>query len=136
MSISEVILITLLFGPVTGIPLLTLAFRLRWAQKRGFANKLWRSCRPWLPGYYLGVLPITVLTGVLRWPSLSFLGALTSFVMSPLITAMIVEVFELLVDPLHPNCQICEYDLTGNVSGICPECGTPIERESHDSSKC
>jgi hypothetical protein len=23
-------------------------------------------------------------------------------------------------------CQVCLYDLTGNVSGICPECGTPI----------
>ncbi|UCG16338.1 MAG: hypothetical protein JSV19_13690 [Phycisphaerales bacterium] len=26
----------------------------------------------------------------------------------------------------------CGYDLTGNVSGICPECGTPIERKSTD----
>jgi len=24
------------------------------------------------------------------------------------------------------NCKKCNYDLTGNVSGICPECGTPI----------
>jgi len=24
------------------------------------------------------------------------------------------------------SCRICDYDLTGNVSGICPECGTPI----------
>lgn len=23
-------------------------------------------------------------------------------------------------------CRICAYDLRGNVSGICPECGTPI----------
>jgi len=23
-------------------------------------------------------------------------------------------------------CQVCDYDLTGNVSGRCPECGTPI----------
>ena len=27
------------------------------------------------------------------------------------------------------HCQRCGYDLTGNVSGRCPECGTPIERE-------
>lgn len=27
--------------------------------------------------------------------------------------------------PAH-CCQQCGYDLTGNVSGICPECGTPI----------
>ncbi len=27
------------------------------------------------------------------------------------------------------HCQHCGYDLTGNVSGRCPECGTLIERE-------
>jgi hypothetical protein len=27
------------------------------------------------------------------------------------------------------HCQKCGYNLTGNVSGVCPECGTPIERE-------
>ena len=25
-----------------------------------------------------------------------------------------------------PHCAKCDYNLTGNVSGICPECGTPI----------
>jgi len=25
-----------------------------------------------------------------------------------------------------PHCQVCDYDLTGNVSGRCPECGTTI----------
>lgn len=27
-------------------------------------------------------------------------------------------------DP-QPSCNRCRYDLTGNVSGVCPECGTP-----------
>ena len=26
-------------------------------------------------------------------------------------------------------CQHCEYDLRGNISGICPECGTPLTEE-------
>lgn len=26
----------------------------------------------------------------------------------------------------HPRCTTCRYDLTGNTSGVCPECGTPI----------
>jgi len=31
--------------------------------------------------------------------------------------------------PLPPDhCQKCGYDLTGNVSGVCPECGEDIER--------
>ena len=31
--------------------------------------------------------------------------------------------------PKQPgHCQQCGYDLTGNVSRVCPECGTPVER--------
>ena len=25
-----------------------------------------------------------------------------------------------------PHCAKCDYNLTGNISGICPECGTPV----------
>ena len=25
------------------------------------------------------------------------------------------------------ECVACGYDLTGNVSGVCPECGTPVD---------
>ena len=28
--------------------------------------------------------------------------------------------------PSPGDCQSCGYNLTGNVSGICPECGTPV----------
>jgi len=28
--------------------------------------------------------------------------------------------------PTFPLCWKCQYNLTGNISGICPECGTPI----------
>ena len=31
--------------------------------------------------------------------------------------------------PPPGHCRKCGYDLTGNISGICPECGTPIPRE-------
>jgi hypothetical protein len=27
-------------------------------------------------------------------------------------------------------CRACSYDLTGNVSGVCPECGTPISEKA------
>lgn len=35
---------------------------------------------------------------------------------------------------LHVACTQCDYDLTGNVSGICPECGTPIPQSNDDSA--
>lgn len=30
---------------------------------------------------------------------------------------------------IEPHCKKCDYNLTGNVSGICPECGTPVMRQ-------
>jgi len=33
---------------------------------------------------------------------------------------------------LPGHCRKCEYDLTGNVSGICPECGTPVQDQMTD----
>jgi len=32
------------------------------------------------------------------------------------------------------QCHRCRYNLTGNTSGICPECGTPITSESRKQS--
>ncbi len=33
--------------------------------------------------------------------------------------------------PKHGHCRTCAYDLTGNESGTCPECGTEIEAKGH-----
>ncbi|HXE51970.1 MAG TPA: hypothetical protein VN541_03100 [Tepidisphaeraceae bacterium] len=30
------------------------------------------------------------------------------------------------------RCARCGYDLTGNTSGVCPECGTPVPRNPRD----
>ncbi len=39
-------------------------------------------------------------------------------------------------DSMQPgHCQRCGYDLTGNVSGICPECGTPIPEPLEDAPR-
>lgn len=34
------------------------------------------------------------------------------------------------------HCASCCYDLTGNMSGICPECGTKISGQSESLSAC
>lgn len=34
-----------------------------------------------------------------------------------------------LVETDHTVCRHCRYDLHGNTTGVCPECGTPIEDE-------
>ncbi len=37
------------------------------------------------------------------------------------------------IDP--SQCRICDYDLTGNVSGTCPECGAPIDASKGKQEK-
>lgn len=32
----------------------------------------------------------------------------------------------------HLRCRTCDYDLTGNASGVCPECGTQIAQRPGD----
>ena len=55
----------------------------------------------------------------------------------PALVALLIPsaVLWLLVPrPIPPgHCQKCGYDLTGNVSGRCPECGTAIETEHKTS---
>jgi len=48
------------------------------------------------------------------WIPLAFAGPLT--------------VLLFILDRLSPpgKCRECGYDLTGNVSGVCPECGSPV----------
>ncbi len=57
------------------------------------------------------------------WLCLTFVGGLQWF---------LVAAFFMWLPRLNtsdPNCCAkCSYNLTGNVSGVCPECGTPIER--------
>ncbi len=36
-------------------------------------------------------------------------------------------------NPDHPVCGSCGYDLTGNVSGICPECGEAVAQGQVES---
>lgn len=46
----------------------------------------------------------------------------------------VTTIFELIDDERRDrlgNCAACGYDLTGNVSGVCPECGRTVGEERH-----
>jgi hypothetical protein len=49
------------------------------------------------------------------------------FVVLAVPTALLWSLDRRRIPPGH--CRKCGYNLTGNVSGICPECGTPVKRE-------
>ena len=34
----------------------------------------------------------------------------------------------------HPQCADCSYNLTGNTSGVCPECGTPVQPKAETTA--
>lgn len=69
---------------------------------------------------------------------LAILGGLAEGIVFPMIAAVVVAIFiyvlhwrghrpELLARfAANPHCPVCQYNLTGNLSGVCPECGTPI----------
>lgn len=65
----------------------------------------------WEPGfdYFYGSIPL--------WPFVLVSAATTGFLW-----------FKSLRRDMRGKCETCDYDLTGNQSGICPECGTPINK--------
>ena len=78
--------------------------------------------------YFLGALagclmPIDALRGVSPHMVLPGPGH------ALLISAVIYQIRKRL---RKGYCVACDYDLTGNVSGRCPECGTPIAAEAVD----
>ncbi len=43
-------------------------------------------------------------------------------------------IVNLAIPSNRPYCQECGYELTGNVTGVCPECGTPNAPGSQTSN--
>ena len=81
-----------------------------------------------------GSFPIVLLEGHAVLPSLktaalnsllySFVGVLMARLWSS--RRQLVSWVQLRRRPRPGRCPDCDYDLTGNVSGICPECGTLV----------
>lgn len=85
-----------------------------------------------------GVALLYVMQGSrpVHFPGIPVLAAnVVMYSFSALVVAGVVEVVRRLVatarsrnKPGAAYCPACQYNLTGNVSGVCPECGTKIER--------
>jgi hypothetical protein len=70
---------------------------------------------------------------------LAFLGSLYVMWYLAISMAFSPSVAEFLRSPLRPrppagHCTACGYDLTGNVSGVCPECGRSVAGKSSDAA--
>jgi hypothetical protein len=78
----------------------------------------------------LAVVWLAVLVELLSSPSWHGPAAIVLMPAVPLLlaTAGVYRHWSRPVGPTYPAgcCQKCGYDLTGNVSGTCPECGTEI----------
>jgi len=69
------------------------------------------------------------------WPQYSTLACTCA--VSAIGFCLLIILFVTLCFPVHkpmgePHCPHCNYDLTGNVSGTCPECGEPKNPETRD----
>ena len=81
------------------------------------------------------LLALTLLcgTGWLTWPSysLTLRGIMSNdmlfwgVIMLVVSVGLIVHARWTAERPSYPACARCGYNLTGNVSGVCPECGEP-----------
>jgi hypothetical protein len=69
------------------------------------------------------VSPVVVTSAVIGHSALIVLGA------PALVFVSTCGILNRVLKELYPpgSCQNCGYDLTGNESGVCPECGTKIK---------
>ncbi len=79
--------------------------------------------------YWLTVAAILAAPGIVLWPTmmtaLMLPGPLVLFFAALITSSRLPNVY------LTPGlCFKCGYDLTGNVSGVCPECGRPTQPQS------
>ena len=73
----------------------------------------------------LTLLILEGITGPVR-----YFDFLAVYILLPPLAAIAAKaIIWRLKQPSAPgHCETCRYDLTGNISGVCPECGTAIKR--------
>ncbi len=92
----------------------------------------------WILATYYGLIFLSILVAAATflledYPVNAALAAVVGFLMfvafvaamSGPMLALLLVVSEHPSRYPHGHCQSCGYNLTGNLSGICPECGTP-----------
>lgn len=100
----------------------------------GFIRKQWRcgNCNALLESAMIARIVICVLAGT---SSAALLGWVVSVKLSPygfVAFSVLAVLYGLYYNPVvvvevdHIVCVRCRYDLHGNTSGACPECGTHI----------
>ena len=87
-----------------------------------------------LPGFFLN-WPISFLEGPTPWSNRFIIGMwmLGNCVFYTGVGAAIgwlASLFSRRREEPGPQCVKCGYNLTGNVSGVCPECGKSLVEES------
>jgi hypothetical protein len=115
----------------------------------GILLDLLRARRWWWLGLWAAVAVALLGTTLADYPSyqraMSKNGSLGAYIYFSLNAGLTVaSLIMLVVAALLPlfrrgsrpgGCLTCGYDLTGNVSGTCPECGCAIENEESPDSR-
>lgn len=100
--------------------LIALVLCLAWkTQRRLFAQVMMAltvlCCTAWLTTHPLTISGI-FSNDMLFWGVIMFAVSLVALIIA----------YQPAAKPPWPVCDNCEYNLTGNVSGTCPECGQPV----------
>ncbi len=77
--------------------------------------------------YWLIAASILFTPCIVIWPEIA-MGLLLPGPLALLFAAGVVSASLPNVHLTPGLCFKCSYNLTGNVSGVCPECGTPLQR--------
>jgi hypothetical protein len=81
--------------------------------------------------FVVGAFPLAAIPFLGKGHLLAIFGAITASVLSGLAGVATLLQWPGFRSPPNPNeCSHCGYDLAGNLSGICPECGAACKAAS------